>query len=283
VANWQAVISTDWVNWIKENLHNGIPDAELRQIMVSKGLPASEVSDAVNAVIAGDPLTMELAGHEYQYTDSYGVYPENYIDIQDHRIFVTMTIDRPRIAIFDNVATAAECDALIEAARRKLTQSTVVDPDTGIARFDENRVSEGGHFEHDETPVVTTVEQRIMQLLKWPIEQSESLQILHYKNSGRYDPHYDFFAPEQEGSKVHLAHGGQRVATLILYLNTTEGGGETIFPHLNLKIKPKQGRACFFSYTNAAGQVDRQTFHGGMPVTAGEKWIVTKWTRQSTR
>ena len=32
--------------------------------------------------------------------------------------------------------------------------------------------------------------------------------------------------------------GGQRVATVVLYLNDVEAGGETVFPELELSIKP---------------------------------------------
>ncbi len=59
-----------------------------------------------------------------------------------------------------------------------------------------------------------------------------------------------------------------------------EGGGETFFPKLNLKIKAVQGNALYFSYTNSKNEVDRMTLHGGSPVIRGEKWIMTKWMRQ---
>jgi prolyl 4-hydroxylase len=77
-----------------------------------------------------------------------------------------------------------------------------------------------------------------------------------------------------------VAHGGQRVATLIIYLNNVAQGGETIFPEINLKITPIQGNALYFAYTNSKNQVDPLTLHGGCPVLEGEKFIATKWMRQ---
>jgi prolyl 4-hydroxylase len=82
------------------------------------------------------------------------------------------------------------------------------------------------------------------------------------------------------GSAPHIARGGQRVATLIMYLNEVEEGGETIFPNIDLKVIPVQGSAIYFAYTNTNSQVDPLTYHGGNPVTKGEKWIATKWMRQ---
>jgi prolyl 4-hydroxylase len=76
-----------------------------------------------------------------------------------------------------------------------------------------------------------------------------------------------------------LKRGGQRVATLIIYLHEPEGGGATVFPDIDLSIAPKRGNAVFFSY--AAPDPVTLSLHGGEPVTAGEKWIATKWLRQS--
>jgi prolyl 4-hydroxylase len=36
----------------------------------------------------------------------------------------------------------------------------------------------------------------------------------------------------------------------------------------------------YFEYCNSRGQVDAESLHAGAPVTAGEKWAVTKWMRQ---
>ena len=92
-------------------------------------------------------------------------------------------------------------------------------------------------------------------------------------------PHYDYFDPALPGSAHHVKRGGQRVATLIMYLHEPEGGGATIFPDVDLAIAPKRGNAVFFSY--ATPEASTLTLHGGDPVTAGEKWIATKWLRQS--
>ena len=131
-----------------------------------------------------------------------------------------------------------------------------------------------------ETPLVQRLEARIAALTHWPVAKGEGLQVLHYSTGAEYVPHYDFFAPEQPGSQFSLKRGGQRVATLIVYLNTVEEGGETIFPKLNLKVKAIQGNALYFSYTNSKNELDRNTFHGGAPVVQGDKWIMTKWMRQ---
>lgn len=72
----------------------------------------------------------------------------------------------------------------------------------------------------------------------------------------------------------------RRVSTLVIYLNDVEGGGETMFPEVGLSVTPKKGSAVYFEYCNSLGQIDPLSLHCGVPVTAGEKWIATKWMRQ---
>jgi prolyl 4-hydroxylase len=107
------------------------------------------------------------------------------------------------------------------------------------------------------------------------------LQILHYGLRGEYLPHHDYFDPVDPGTPVILKTGGQRVATLVMYLNTPEEGGATHFPELDLEVKARKGSAVYFEYMNKVGQIDSRSLHAGMPVLAGEKWIATKWLRQS--
>lgn len=63
-----------------------------------------------------------------------------------------------------------------------------------------------------------------MELLK--SENGESIQILHYENGQKYEPHFDFFH-----DKVNQELGGHRIATVLMYLSNVEKGGETIFPN----------------------------------------------------
>jgi prolyl 4-hydroxylase len=116
--------------------------------------------------------------------------------------------------------------------------------------------------------------------MNWPVDNGEGFQILHYGVGGEYTPHFDYFPPEQPGSATHISRGGQRVSTLVMYLNDVEEGGETTFPDVGLSVSPRAGSAVYFRYFNGAGQIDPLTLHAGAPVLAGEKWIMTKWMRQ---
>jgi prolyl 4-hydroxylase len=103
----------------------------------------------------------------------------------------------------------------------------------------------------------------------------EDLQVLRYKQGGFYRPHFDYFSLEHEGSATLLSRGGQRVATVIIYLNTPRAGGETVFPNIPLTVNAEAGKAVHFKYTDS----NVASLHGGNPVLSGEKWIITAWVR----
>jgi len=86
--------------------------------------------------------------------------------------------------------------------------------------------------------------------------------------------------PAGARNRASLARSGQRAATMVIYLNDVEEGGETVFPEAGFAASPRRGGALWFEYCNAAGQLDPRSLHAGAAPLSGEKWIVTKWMRQ---
>src|SRR3546814_17309847 len=85
-------------------------------------------------------------------------------------------------------------------------------------------------------------------LLDWPVENGEAIQILRYGVGAQYKPHHDYFDPDWSGSAGPPKRGGQRVASLVMYLNTPERGGATPFPAGHLEVAPVQGHAVVFRH-----------------------------------
>ena len=196
----------------------------------------------------------------------------------DRIVAVLQRTEVPPVTVFADLLSAEECDALIQAARPRLSASLTVDTVTGGEELHPDRTSQGMFFSRGETPLVARLEARIATLLGWPLENGEGLQILRYPPGAQYRPHYDYFDPGEPGTPAILQRGGQRVATLIIYLFEPKGGGATVFPDIALSVAPTCGNAVFFSY----GQPNPASLslHGGEPVTQGEKWIATKWLRE---
>ncbi len=145
--------------------------------------------------------------------------------------------------------------------------------------MNDDRTSDGMFFQRGENARwCSPLKSALPRLLQWPIENGEGLQVLHYRPGAEYKPHYDYFDPHEPGTPTIVKRGGQRVGTLVMYLNTPEKGGGTTFPDVLLEVAPQRGNAVFFSYERP--HPSTQTLHGGAPVIAGEKWIATKWLRE---
>ncbi len=201
-----------------------------------------------------------------------------YVDIDGHRVHVLSRVTNPDVVVFGNVLTADECDELIKAAKPRLNRSLTVATKTGGEELNADRTSYGMFFRRDENDIVKTLERRLAALAHWPIENGEGLQILYYKPGAEYKPHYDYFDPNEPGTPSILKRGGQRVATIVMYLNEPEKGGGTTFPDIGFEVAPKRGNAVYFSYSRA--HPSSKSLHGGASVIAGEKWVATKWLRE---
>ncbi|MGH8159841.1 MAG: prolyl hydroxylase family protein [Rhodanobacter sp.] len=197
------------------------------------------------------------------------------VTIDGHVVQVSLSVAAPALRVLDDLLTAQECVELIELARPRLQRALTVDSE-GRQQIDQRRTSEGMFFTLNELPLVTRIEQRLASLLGVPVNHGEGLQILHYLPGQEYEPHYDWFDPEQPGYSPVTAIGGQRIASVVMYLNTPEQGGGTAFPEIGLTVTARRGSAVYFAYEGG----DRTSLHAGLPVTRGEKWIATKWLRE---
>ena len=197
----------------------------------------------------------------------------------DREVEVIVNLAEPRVVVFGKLLSDEECDEIIALARTRLVRSETVQTATGATEVNEARTSQGMFFDRGEHPVCERIERRMAALLNWPVENGEGLQILHYGPGAEYKPHYDYFDPEQAGTPTILKRGGQRVASLVCYLNTPALGGATVFPDVKLDVAPVKGNAVFFSYDRPHPLT--RSLHGGAPVLEGEKWVATKWLRQA--
>ena len=200
------------------------------------------------------------------------------VDAGDRQVQILCSMQKPRVIVFGGLLSAEECEALIASARPRLNRSLTVEIQTGGEERNAARTSDGMFFQRGETELIARIEARIARLLNWPVINGEGLQVLNYKPGAEYKPHYDYFDPAAAGSATILKRGGQRLATLVMYLNDPEKGGGTTFPDVHLEVAPQRGNAVFFSYDRADPAT--KTLHGGAPVLAGEKWVATKWLRE---
>ncbi|KAF7829529.1 putative prolyl 4-hydroxylase 3 [Senna tora] len=197
----------------------------------------------------------------------------------------------PRAFIYHNFLSKEECEYLISLAKPFMTKSTVVDSKTGQSKDSRVRTSSGMFLKRGRDKIIRNIEKRIADFTFIPIENGEGLQVLHYEVGQKYEPHYDYFLDD-----FNTKNGGQRIATVLMYLSDVEEGGETVFPaakanfsavpwwndlsecgRKGLSVKPKMGDALLFWSMRPDASLDPTSLHGGCPVIRGNKWSSTKW------
>ncbi|MES2790110.1 MAG: 2OG-Fe(II) oxygenase [Planctomycetota bacterium] len=281
-------LDTSWRDWLILNLRRGCAHSSLIADMVREGYEP-EFTRSIVAQLANDataqpqqsPAEPEAAavppGFTYEPSRLAGT---NTIQTSDREVRVIARITKPDVIVFSNLLCPEECDELVRLSRPKIERSKTVDPQTGESVVYDHRTSKGTFFQLNQTDFIARLDRRLAEVTNWPVENGEGMQIINYGVGAEYRPHFDYFPPNSPGSKKILMQGGQRIATLIVYLNDVEDGGATIFPEIGLSILPRKGQAVYFSYFNSLGQVNPMTLHGGTPVIKGEKWIATRWMRQ---
>ena len=268
------IITVELRRWIVEQTQAGLSDQAVLDAMLASGWSRSVAQGALKEVLR-DKAPPPAPGAMPQPALGEAA---NAVPAGDRAVQILTALNDPRVVVFGGLLEAAECDELVALARERLSRSETVELDTGGSEINPARTSEGMFFARGENPLIARIEARISALLQWPVENGEGLQILRYRPGAEYKPHYDYFDPAQPGSASILARGGQRLASLVMYLNTPVRGGATTFPDVGLEVMPARGNAVFFSY--ARPHPDTRTLHGGAPVLEGEKWVATKWLRE---
>jgi prolyl 4-hydroxylase len=222
----------------------------------------------------------------------------------------------PPIFTIDNFLSSLECDYLSSLINNENDNSNniyVVDDD---ARVLVERMSSPTFSSSHTTTTLSSISRRtsttwfcrytavptFLAKVKYllppssvTIKQMEEPQIVRYEVGQEFTFHYDTIP-----SHICNTNGGQRIATIIVYLNdvTLGCGGGTIFRDLymdnqsqhqqdqqqqrQLTISPKKGTAVLFypAYSNT-GKSDLRTLHGGEIVTnGGEKRIIQLWIHE---
>lgn len=218
---------------------------------------------------------------EINYNNLPGVIFDNYpnrIDVGDKVVDLMLSIDHPRIVLVNDFLSDTECQRLIDISSSRLEKSkTMGYKDYAVPEENDSRTSSGAFLNPKSDPIFKTIDNRISKMVNWDSSKNgEDLHILQYKPGQQYKPHYDYFSREFIAKQKARTGWGQRVGTVLLYLNEVESGGHTIFPDVGISVHPNKGSALFFAYNDDPASL---SLHGGAPVVSGIKWVATKWLR----
>ena len=178
--------------------------------------------------------------------------------------------------ILDDVMSKSQCLEIMLRSKKNLKPSpTVGGINTKVRNSEQTWISKSD-------PFVRNLYNKISMIVGIPWKNAEDLQIVRYKPGQYYNEHHDACCDDQKLCDNFVKNGGQRILTVLIYLNSEFEGGRTRFPNLGMEFKPLPGSAVVFSPVASGSTICHPlALHAGTPVTSGEKWIANIWFREN--
>ena len=202
----------------------------------------------------------------------------------------TVLNDTPFIGYIDNLLSIEECEKLIELGKYNPVPSEIYSTEgTGgkqvLTRIRDSRTTYYGDVENkntDSLDLIDLVYTRVAETIGIDKSHFEEFQVTNYADANQhFQSHYDFLI-ERPGMEVYTetvrkmcSKGGNRMATVVLYLNDVDEGGETYFPWEQVVVKPVTGRMLYFKYDYNDPVVNLKTQHQALAPISNPKWIIT--------
>lgn len=190
--------------------------------------------------------------------------------LKDHDVTLRLYMPDPELWVIDNFLSTDECEKLISRYQPKTKPMGYVGKD-GELVLNEKRKARGNLTDRDD-PVDALVNDRLEALTQWSQFKTEPTSFVHYRAGDYIKPHFDFL-----GDRQRQGPAGQRVGTVIVYLNDTVCEGATYFTHSGLKVYPKRGTLILFNYPKPTLESTSQ--HGSDEIIQGDKFVLVKWFR----
>ena len=179
--------------------------------------------------------------------------------------------------IINNIITEDEAKYIIYNASSKFDDSSIL----GQIVDHNIRKSKTAWLHKNDDTVILTIMLRIANIVNLPLENAESLQIVRYEPDGYYKEHHDSCCENTEICNNFIKRGGQRIKTVLIYLNDDFEEGSTYFPLLGKKYKPPKYSAIIFNpLAKNSNKCHPLALHAGLPVKSGIKYIANLWFRE---
>jgi len=259
-------LDAEWTRWLHLNIQRGCAIDELRGILRSNGFNEGSIEAGIRSAGKTVPAQVPMPTIAAEI-------PRPNLQLPNP---VAHGGDKAQLYTVDDFLSAGECDEIVALILAQLRPTTISTPPGGEydTAFRTSRTCDLS----DKIPAVARLDTKISEAIGFARSMAEPTQGQHYEIGQVFKTHTDFFKPYELENYV-MGNLGQRTWTFMIYLNDPEGGGETEFPDLGMKVSPKRGRAVVWNNLHASGEGNDATRHQSLPVTAGTKTIITKWFR----
>ena len=189
--------------------------------------------------------------------------------------------DKQMIAVVHDFVSQEECEEILAHSWQNMERSTVASKD-GKGQKHDKRTGSNTWLQHNASPMIQGVADRISQMVRMPLKNAEPFQVVHYKENEEYDYHWDSFDESDDvATEEYTKNGGQRLITVLGYLRDVPKGGETGFNHLGVNIQPRRGSIIvWWNVEPNTTKREIKSQHAGLPVLEGEKYAFNLWFRE---
>ena len=188
----------------------------------------------------------------------------------------------PEIYTINNFITEGECNHFINIAKDKIQIAYVCGDKEGF--ISSGRTGKNCWININTDNITKNVADKISKLIEIPIEQAESFQVIYYDINQEYRNHYDGWLFDNTDKSKRNLKNGQRIKTVLVYLNDVITGGGTKFTKLNIEIKAEKGKLLMFDNVYKNTNIRHElSEHAGLPVVEGEKWAFNLWFRENIK
>jgi prolyl 4-hydroxylase len=173
------------------------------------------------------------------------------------------------------ILTPDECRHIISTTEPRFSRSVTVEG------ADQTRTSDTAWIsKHD--PVARKILQKACELTGKKFENCEDIQVVRYNPGTFYKAHHDSCCDNSQKCREFEARGGQRVGTLLVYLNDAFTDGETHFPNNgDVKMRAEPGNGIFFRPLDSEeSKCHPKALHAGLPISSGIKYVCNAWVRE---
>ena len=273
----KQTLSNEWKDWLNENIsknqnkdglfkvllmHGFSFDAVKAQMKYEPSVPLDELIDPLK--IMCDTETNNVESPQVKLDKKKSLLRSNAVKLRT---------DKLEIFYIDNFLDNNECQHLIKTIRSKLRPSELSSPDAD--KF--FRTSKTCDLTELNDNIVQNIDNKICNVLQIEKGLSEPIQGQYYEVGQEFKPHTDFF--EDHELEINGGSLGQRSYTVMIYLNSTEEGGETTFPLIDEEFSPREGKAVIWCNLNPDMSPNNFSMHHAKQVRKGYKAIITKWFR----
>jgi len=233
--------------------------------------------------------------------------------LEGHTFGIKPIYDHPRIFEVIDFLSEEECDYLIARATKlkeanHFVESSVGGDDASKKKSYQRTSTQTwiGPGQSNDDEIFARVRRRASQFLKLGLELAEDTQIVHYSDNQHYFGHHDYTPRSSAPQNEYFQGGGNRIATLLYYLNNVPEGGDTRFPLAQdplpvpkssadrlynaeacrvggLSVVPQKGKAILFYSLEEDGHmdgvIDPLSLHASCPTLIHEKWLANQWFR----